>query len=670
MNEMTRENARKIDFYGSTLDECVNSLLKFQQRGESVVVDFNGHKLYSCDVTMDGAYQEVLGMTKAEHDRKREEWRKEYQEREAREKAEAEAKIPDWIEKGKAYIYPERVGKWKECVEARAGDLYHGMDLDSALALMEKLESGATMEEVKEMFDEQGHSGASAGMVRSILFHFAKRGPEFYESTAWRDLSDEDKKVVEDKKKENKLLESIHDSKDIKSNLLGAMSMTQSWLTLEDLQTVLPPEQYQELVTTVRSGLEQYYAKLNLPDVTQEEIEKEIAEEVAGKVFEIGVDDKGSFILQEFALSRDKLTRPINPSQLDATKLASVVEKAMQKHLDYDRFHTNKYLKAEQIPQTLEYYINVAKEYQSRDIETPEDVDRATDETVEVQAEQRNEIAEQKASAVPVNINYRYGNTIESAVKTLEDYKARGESVVIDFNGHKLYSCDVTMDSAYMEITGKTKAEFDEAQAKWRKEYQEREAREEAEAKAKIPAWVEKGEAFIYPERMEKWKECVEARAGDLYHGMDLDSALALMEKLESGATMEEVKEMFDEQGHSGASAGMVRRMMFHFAKRGPEFYESTAWGELSEEDKKLIEDKKRENAELDELHKTDSTKEVPAERRAEEKGIVDSSSEKAQLTSEIGDIEQQLEELRAKEAELKKALEEKQSKLNGLEEK
>ena len=482
MNEMTRENARKIDFYGSTLEECVNSLLKFQQRGESVVVEFNGHKLYSCDVTMDGAYQEVLGMTKAEHDRKMEEWHKEYQEREAREKAEAEAKIPEWIKRGEAFIYPERMEKWKECVEARAGDLYHGMDLDSALALMEKLESGATMEEVKEMFDEQGHSGASAGMVRSMMFHFAKRGPEFYESTAWRELSEEDKKVIEDKKRENAVLEEIHSPK-------------------EEGKDVDP------------------YSQL-------------------------------------------------------------------------------------------------------------------------------------KASAVEVDFSWKYGNTIEAAVKELEEYRARGESVVIDFNGHKLYSCDVTMDSAYTEITGQTKAEFDKAQEEWRKEYQEREAREEAEAKAKIPAWIEKGEAFIYPERMEKWKECVEARAGDLYHGMDLDSALALMEKLESGATMEEVKEMFDEQGHSGASAGMVRRMMFHFAKRGPEFYESTAWGELSEEDKKVIEDKKRENAELEELHKTDSTKEVPAERRAEEKEIVDSSSEKAQLTSEIGDIEQQLEELRAKEAE------------------
>lgn len=108
MAEMNRDNARKMEFYGSTLEECVNALLKFQNRGESVVVDFNGHKLYSCDVTMDNAYMEVLGKTKAEHDKAMEEWRENYRKQEEKDKAEAEAKIPEWIKKGEEFIYPER----------------------------------------------------------------------------------------------------------------------------------------------------------------------------------------------------------------------------------------------------------------------------------------------------------------------------------------------------------------------------------------------------------------------------------------------------------------------------------------------------------------------------------------------------------------------------------
>ena len=260
-----------------------------------------------------------------------------------------------------------------------------------------------------------------------------------------------------------------------------------------------------------------------------------------------------------------------------------------------------------------------------------------------------------------------YGGTLDKCVNALLKFQNRGESVFIEFNGHKLYSCDVTMDSAYLEVCGQTKADFDRAQEEWRENYRKEQEEAKAKAEAKIPSWIKRGEGFIYPERAEEWKKCVEARVGDLYHGMDLDSALELMEKLESGASMEEVKEIFDGQGHSGASAGMVRRMLFHFAKRGPEFYESTAWGELSDEEKKAISDKRKENAELDELHRDESTKEVSAERRTEEQEISDSSAEKEQLAAEISDIEQQLQELKAKEAELEKALGDKQSQLDEL---
>lgn len=389
MSEMTRENARKIAFYGSTLEDCVNWLLKFQEKGESVVVEFNGHNLYSCDVTMDSAYIEITGQTKAEFDAEKEKWRKEYQERQEREKAETEAKIPVWIEKGEALIYPERMEKWQKCVEVRAGDIYNGKDLDAALDLMEKLESGASMEEVKEMFYKQDHSGASAGVVKSVVFHFSKRGPEFYESIARRELSEKETKLIEDKKRENELLEGIDDSKFVKSKFLSAMSKTKSWLSLEDLQIILPQDQYQELLTTVRSGLEHYYAKSNLKDVTQEEVEQEITERISGELFTIGVDELGGFILKPFSLTLDKINRPLDQSQLDAVKLASVVEKTMQKHLDYGVFHTNKHLTAEQIPKVLEFYIDVARKYKSRDIEN-------SNETVEVETEQKDEISEQR----------------------------------------------------------------------------------------------------------------------------------------------------------------------------------------------------------------------------------------------------------------------------------
>ena len=369
--EMTRENAKEINERMGTIDNAVKRLLEYRKMGESVFVNFNGCKLYSCDVTMDSAYMEITGQTKAEYDKQIEEMRKKYAEREARKKAEAQAKIPSWIERGKALVYPERIEEWKECVQDGVRDSYRGTDLDQALVLMEKLESGASMEEVKEMFDKQRNFGPFEEKVRSRILHFSKRGPEFYEATADRELSDEEKKVIEDKRKENSLIDKLHNSSNIISDLLNALSMTESWLSIEDIQAILSEEQYKEILDIKRSKLEEHYGKLNLSDdITQEEIKQEIEDEIKRQAFVISLDEKSNFILREFgSRKKDKFTRTINPSELDESKLASVVENAMQKHLDYDKFYSNENLTAEQMPQTLAFYIKIAKECQNRNNE-------------------------------------------------------------------------------------------------------------------------------------------------------------------------------------------------------------------------------------------------------------------------------------------------------------
>lgn len=72
---------------------------------------------------------------------------------------------------------------------------------------------------------------------------------------------------------------------------------------------------------------------------------------------------------------------------------------------------------------------------------------------------------------------------LSSVVYLLLAYKEAGEHVYCDFNGHKLYSDKVTMDSAYLEVCGKTKAQSDEDEKKFFEEYEKRKkTREEREA--------------------------------------------------------------------------------------------------------------------------------------------------------------------------------------------
>lgn len=59
----------KVNFMlGDTIENAVNQLLKYKEKGQLAYGKFNGVTLYSDTVTMDKAHKEIIGMTKAEFD--------------------------------------------------------------------------------------------------------------------------------------------------------------------------------------------------------------------------------------------------------------------------------------------------------------------------------------------------------------------------------------------------------------------------------------------------------------------------------------------------------------------------------------------------------------------------------------------------------------------------
>lgn len=171
-------------------------------------------------------------------------------------------------------------------------------------------------------------------------------------------------------------------------------------------------------------------------------------------------------------------------------------------------------------------------------------------------------------------ITFSLGSNIESAVNELLEFKEQGKLVYGEFNGVNLYSDTVTVDSAYKSIIGKTKAEFDESQRKWREDYD----RKEREHKEKIPElskiWMAKGREILTEDKWDYWDEIVPIRLGDLYHGMELGSCLDIVKILNNGGTLDEAKELIENQGHSGMSYGLVKSMVREFSDRGEEFAE------------------------------------------------------------------------------------------------
>ena len=167
-------------------------------------------------------------------------------------------------------------------------------------------------------------------------------------------------------------------------------------------------------------------------------------------------------------------------------------------------------------------------------------------------------------------LEFYYGS-ISDFVYLLLHYKEKGELVYADFNGHRFYSDTVTMDKAYKEITGKTKAEFDYMVKEREDAWEEQKREHEASISKKTKYWREKARGIIKEDKLDHWDEIVPIRLKDLYQGMELGCCLDLAVLLKEGA-FEEAKEMLNNQGHSGMSYGLVCAMLKEFVDNGEEF--------------------------------------------------------------------------------------------------
>ena len=165
-------------------------------------------------------------------------------------------------------------------------------------------------------------------------------------------------------------------------------------------------------------------------------------------------------------------------------------------------------------------------------------------------------------------IEFGFGD-INSAMKELKSHK---DLVCGSFNGQMLYSDVDDIDTAYKKITGKTKAEFDEARQKEHEEYEAEKKRHEEAIPELTKEWIEKGNEILAEKYHESWAECVPIRLGDLYRGFELKATLDIIRELNAGCELEVAKGIIEGQGHSGMSFGLVCSMVNSFCDRGSEF--------------------------------------------------------------------------------------------------
>lgn len=128
---------------------------------------------------------------------------------------------------------------------------------------------------------------------------------------------------------------------------------------------------------------------------------------------------------------------------------------------------------------------------------------------------------------------------------------------------------------------GEEELESVEKGIKWSKDYAEKEYTRTCEALDKIPQVIEEGRKYIYPQRLEKWIECVCYRMAGIYNGVELINALQIMEALDEGKSVKEAEKLIDD-GHSGNSFGWLFNIVVNFSKRGVEFCKNSNYYKIT----------------------------------------------------------------------------------------
>lgn len=172
----------KIDFdCGLSIKDSVKLLhSKAEATGKKYFGEFNGHKLTS-DMTVDEAYIKCIGKTFKEFKDEQEKIRQDLIRREEEHKKKISELTKYWIKEGHKVLSQDKWDEWDRCVPIRLGDLYEGMELGQCLDIIKIVKDDSIAAGIKVM-KNQGHSGMSWGLMKSMIYTFCDCGKEFIEA--------------------------------------------------------------------------------------------------------------------------------------------------------------------------------------------------------------------------------------------------------------------------------------------------------------------------------------------------------------------------------------------------------------------------------------------------------------------------------------------------------
>lgn len=192
------------------------------------------------------------------------------------------------------------------------------------------------------------------------------------------------------------------------------------------------------------------------------------------------------------------------------------------------------------------------------------------------------------------------GKSLDDIVIKLEQLRRQGKlNYYANWNGIKLYSLDVTMDSAFKECLNCSRKTWLKREKRWFEDDEASIKKWEKEAQEKLPTWIEEGKKYIHPEKFEIWKKtCISSANGD-YYGLEVEKALEIMAMLEDKVELPKIKQKIKDDGHSGMTYSSTMNLVLFYAKRGPALYNFMNKNRMSKIDKKYVSKIKELNKKL-----------------------------------------------------------------------
>ena len=171
--------------------------------------------------------------------------------------------------------------------------------------------------------------------------------------------------------------------------------------------------------------------------------------------------------------------------------------------------------------------------------------------------------------------NWNFFNIEELWNEVVECLKNKRFNRFFCFNGKYIVLSDnkISKDDIYLFILGKTEKEYKE----YCKEQKIKYDRELKEYKTKIPELKRKyeqiGKELIDEKFHEEWLKDIEICLNGIYREYLLDCFIEIIKMSNDGATFEEIKNKFYDQGHSGSSYTLTKLLYRDLSERGKDFF-------------------------------------------------------------------------------------------------